>query len=67
MTFCFVFELHLRTALSRFFGLSERAPRFMSQRDADRIYNAGMEFLKKHLELSRVAIRPEGTTLVTRA
>ena len=50
-------NLHLRTALARWFGLTERAPRFMSRSEADEIYAQGMEFIKWHLEAAKVSVR----------
>ena len=49
----------LRTSLARWFGLTERAPRFMAQEQADEIYEAGMSYIAQHFEAARMAVRPE--------
>ena len=49
-----------RTSLARWFGFTERASRFLTERQAQQIYEEGMRFIRMHLELSRVSCRRFG-------
>ena len=44
--------------MARWFGLPERASRFLSEKEADQIYSEGMLFINTHLELTEVSCRP---------
>ena len=51
-------KFFMRIALARWFGLTERAPRFMSRSEASEIYAEGMELIKWHWEAGKVLARP---------
>ena len=44
--------------MARWFGLTERASRFLSEREANQIYSEGMLYVKTHVELAAVSCRP---------
>ena len=50
-------RVKLRTALARFFGLSERTPRCLTQAEANQQYHEGMVFIDKSLELAQISVR----------
>ena len=53
--------------MSRWFGLSERLPRFLSEREADLLYHEGMRFITTHMQLTRLSVQPlawKGTGLM---
>ena len=46
----------LRTSICRFFGLSERAPRFVDDATSREMYDAGMEFIRQSVLLNRLSM-----------
>ena len=44
--------------MARWFGLTERCSRFLSEDEAEAIYNEGMLFITTHLELTGTSCRP---------
>ena len=62
------FHIHLclkwerRHSMARFFGLVERAPRFMTQGQADAIHDEGMAYIQRHLELAKISFQQLETT-----
>ena len=47
----------LRTGLARWFGLTEKSPRFLTQQEANEIYREGMVFIESHVQLSILSVR----------